>query len=243
MAERRSKTKGFEQLQRFAQRARLVQTVRELVAAVMDCTAVSVGAAVSGCLLRTATSSEIDQAGAPDALALRYAEFVEGSVDPVHAALVERHVAVRSNDLFDEVTWTRHPFCRGVEAAFGLEAYMAAELVDDKGSRGVVGVARKSGHPPFSVRDAQWLQTICLHASVALVRLALGQRIVVPLASLTAKQRELVRLVANGLTNDQIALACGVSRHAVKKGLAQLFAKTDVASRAELVARVQLPEP
>jgi DNA-binding CsgD family transcriptional regulator len=209
----------------------------------MDCTVVAVGAAVSGCFLQTATSLEIDQTGAPDALALRYADFIEVAVDPVHAALVERHVAVRSNDLFADDAWTRHPFCRDVEAAFGLEAYMAAELVDDKGPRGVVGVARKAGAPPFSALDAQWLQTICLHASVALARLALGQRIVVPLSSLTPKQRELVRLVANGLTNDQIALACGVTRHAVKKGLAQLFAKADVASRAELVACVQLPEP
>jgi DNA-binding CsgD family transcriptional regulator len=233
---------GSEPLQKFAQRARIVRTTLDLVGAVMDCAATTVGAAVSGCFLQTAASLEIRQTGASDALAQRHAAFIVTSVDPIHAALAERHIAVRSNDLFDHEEWTRHPFHRDVEAAFDLDAYMAAEIIDDKGPRGVIGVARKTGCPPFSVLDAQRLQAICLHASIALTRLGLNSegRAAV---TLTSKQRELVRLVANGFTNDQIARACGVSSHAIKKSLERLYTKADVASRAELVARIQLWEP
>jgi DNA-binding CsgD family transcriptional regulator len=229
-----------EVLYQFARHARQTRSVRDVVGAVMDCAPGIVGAAVVGCYRRTAAAFEIDHTGCVDALAGRYAEFTASSVDPIHAALVERHVAVRSNDLFEPDDWRRHPFCRSVEAEFGLEAYMAAELVDSTGVCGVVGVARMAGSLPFSVLDAQRLQAICLHVSVALTRIAVGDgaRVDFPL---TDKQRELVQLVANGLTNEQIARVLGKTSHAVKRSLERLFAKTSVASRAELVARVLTP--
>lgn len=231
-----------DELQKFTRSARHAHTVCDLVNVVMDCAASVVGASVVGVYLHTATGREICQIGASDALASRYAAFVATSVDPIHAALAKHHIAVRSNDLFDHDAWICHPFCREVEAAFGLDAYMAAEIVDDRAPGGVIGVFRKGGAPPFSAVDAQRLQAICLHASMALGRFGrdpVGRRAV----ALTPKQRELVRLVANGLTNQQIARACGVSSHAVKKSLERLFAKTHVASRTELVASAQLTEP
>ena len=42
--------------------------------------------------------------------------------------------------------------------------------------------------------------------------------------------------IPNGLTNDQIGQACGITKHAVKKALERLFARMNVSSRAELVA-------
>ena len=43
------------------------------------------------------------------------------------------------------------------------------------------------------------------------------------------------------LTNDQIARACGVTVHAVKKSLERLFARFLVSSRAELIATLGVP--
>ena len=54
--------------------------------------------------------------------------------------------------------------------------------------------------------------------------------------ALSPRQQQLVQLVANGLTNDQIGRACGITTHAVKKALERLFARIDVSSRAELIA-------
>jgi DNA-binding CsgD family transcriptional regulator len=226
-------------LGQFAHRARVAKTTRDLVGAVMDAAATMVNATVSGCYLQTATSLEINQAGASDALVLRYTAFTATSVDPVHAALVERHVAVRSDDLFDRDAWMRHRFYREVAAAFGLDAYMAAQVLDGNGPRGVIGLARKAGCASFSTLDAQRLQVICLHASIALTRLSMEpeDRITVVL---TRKQQDLVRFVANGYTNEQIANACNVTSHAIKKSLERLYVKTGVSSRAELVARIQV---
>jgi DNA-binding CsgD family transcriptional regulator len=102
-------------------------------------------------------------------------------------------------------------------APFGLEAYMAGELVDAYAPRGAIGVVRPYGFNAFSLDDAQRLHTICLHASVALTRLTQHRRTVTLTATLPPKQQQLVQLVANGLTNDQIGQACGITKHAVKK--------------------------
>ena len=113
---------------------------------------------------------------------------------------------------------------------------MAGELVDAYAPRGAIGVVRPYGCAAFSLGDAQRLQTICLHASVAFTRLMQGER-AIPLADiLSPRQQQMVQLVANGLTNEQIARACGITTHAVKKALERLFVRMNVSSRAELIA-------
>lgn len=113
---------------------------------------------------------------------------------------------------------------------------MAGELVDACAPRGAIGVVRPYGCNAFSVDDVQRLHTICLHASVAFTRLTQRKRMLAPTDTLSPRQQQLVQLVANGLTNDQIGQACGITKHAVKKALERLFVRMNVSSRAELVA-------
>jgi DNA-binding CsgD family transcriptional regulator len=54
--------------------------------------------------------------------------------------------------------------------------------------------------------------------------------------SLTPTEREVVRLVADGLSNPDIADRLFISRATVKTHLAHVFTKLDVISRAPLVA-------
>ena len=58
-----------------------------------------------------------------------------------------------------------------------------------------------------------------------------------PERRLTDRQREVVRLVAEGLSNKQIGDRMGISDNGVKRHLTSLFAKYGVASRAALVHR------
>ena len=53
--------------------------------------------------------------------------------------------------------------------------------------------------------------------------------------ALTARQRRVLRGVFEGLTNKQIAAAVGVTEPAIKATLQQLFRKTRVRTRAQLV--------
>lgn len=56
--------------------------------------------------------------------------------------------------------------------------------------------------------------------------------------ALTGRQRELMRLVADGLTNAEIAAALHVSPHTVRTHLTNIFERLGVSTRAAAVARV-----
>jgi DNA-binding NarL/FixJ family response regulator len=54
---------------------------------------------------------------------------------------------------------------------------------------------------------------------------------------LTAREMEVLQLMAQGLANKQIALSLGISEHTVKFHLSSLYAKLGVSSRTEAVKR------
>lgn len=56
-------------------------------------------------------------------------------------------------------------------------------------------------------------------------------------APLTAREKEVLQHMAEGLANKQIALELGISEHTVKFHLSALYAKFGVASRTEAVKR------
>ena len=57
-------------------------------------------------------------------------------------------------------------------------------------------------------------------------------------ASLTQAKQAVAGLVADGLTNPQIGAPRSISRRTVQTHLAHIFAKLDIASRAQLAAQV-----
>jgi DNA-binding NarL/FixJ family response regulator len=59
------------------------------------------------------------------------------------------------------------------------------------------------------------------------------------LASLTAREREIVSLVGEGLRNDEIARRLGITPKTVKNQLTSVFEKLGVSSRLELVVSYQ----
>lgn len=56
------------------------------------------------------------------------------------------------------------------------------------------------------------------------------------LASLTARERDVTALIAEGCTNDQVALRLCISRSTVKTHLQSIYAKACVPNRTALVA-------
>jgi len=54
---------------------------------------------------------------------------------------------------------------------------------------------------------------------------------------LTAREKEVIQLMAQGLANKQIALALNISEHTVKFHLSSLYAKLGISSRTEAVKR------
>jgi DNA-binding CsgD family transcriptional regulator len=60
-----------------------------------------------------------------------------------------------------------------------------------------------------------------------------------PGSNLTPREREVARLVAQGLNNDEIAAILGVSPHTVRTHVASSCARLGVKTRARLAARVR----
>ena len=59
----------------------------------------------------------------------------------------------------------------------------------------------------------------------------------IPVESLTSREREVLALVADGLSNREIANALEISEHTVKFHLASIFGKLGASSRTEAVRR------
>jgi DNA-binding NarL/FixJ family response regulator len=58
-----------------------------------------------------------------------------------------------------------------------------------------------------------------------------------PSEPLTAREKEVLQLMAEGLANKQIALSLGISEHTVKFHLSSLYAKLNVSSRTEAIRK------
>ena len=65
---------------------------------------------------------------------------------------------------------------------------------------------------------------------------ATAARAIAPPEALSAREAQILALLAEGLVNKQIAARLGISRHTVKTHLAALFHKLGVSTRAEAVA-------
>jgi DNA-binding CsgD family transcriptional regulator len=109
--------------------------------------------------------------------------------------------------------------------------------------QGLLMLGRESG-TPFSGEDLARMRGICPALALASASYDKGQPMpetsgVVPAGlKLTPRENEIGRYLTLGYTNREIALALDTSPNTVRNQLASLFRKTEVSTRAELVARL-----
>jgi PAS domain S-box-containing protein len=148
---------------------------------------------------------------------------------------VERAVAERSSFTFE------YRAIRGDGRVRTLRS-RGDVVVDDAGQPiRLVGIAQ-------DITDAKLTQEALQHASADLERRAtelqqLALRTatepqVTPRAPLTPRQQEILRLIAQGLTNPAIAERLVIAEGTVKWHVKQILAKTGSSNRAEAIARV-----
>lgn len=107
-----------------------------------------------------------------------------------------------------------------------IEAGVAGYLLKDEAPERIVAAVRATA------RGEAWFSpSIAAH----LAAWARGERraSASPLAGLTGREREILRLVAAGKANKEIAVALKLSEKTVEKHLTDLFAKLGVTSRVE----------
>lgn len=98
----------------------------------------------------------------------------------------------------------------------------------------VLGMVRVAAEHPLPAGTGDRLAALCADVSVRLAHLGFHDHGGLGPLRLTARQREVARLLSRGLTNAGIADALGVTEHAVKRHLKVMMADLDLANRAEL---------
>ena len=116
----------------------------------------------------------------------------------------------------------------------GIWHDLLVNLPSGRGLTQILVLHRDKGDVPFSERDRLLLTLLRPHVIELRDRVE-AQRRDVP--SLTPRQTELLSRVARGDTNRQAARDLGVSEGTVRKHLEKIYARLDVHSRTEALAR------
>jgi DNA-binding CsgD family transcriptional regulator len=110
---------------------------------------------------------------------------------------------------------------------------------------GAVGCTRDQSMPAFDTQNLADLSGICLHLSIwaATTRSRSVSEEKSSLQScrqelLTARELQIVELVALGRTNAEIGTELWITENSVKQALKRMFRKLEVSSRAEMVAQI-----
>ena len=193
----------------------------------------------------------------------RYADYPAGALDPATQPVFAAHVHEHPLINYYRVTGSGEPvmisdfltqqrFHRlGLYAEFfrdiPVEHQVAISLPGP--DQEVIGVAMSRARHDFSDEDRALLSVLRAPLIAALLRARrrrqAGQVFTAPACSgpadLTEREIQILRLVADGLTNASIAHALEVSPRTVAKHLEHIYRKFGVSSRAAAVSRMTMP--
>ena len=144
----------------------------------------------------------------------------------------DRSVTLRS-DFLSTREWKQTPMYVDFFRADGISFELMCPL-PTVGGRSKRVLFFRSGSYDFTEQDRFALALLRPHLVEMVGRRSLGD----PATSLTTRQRELMRLVADGFTNAEIAATLHLSPHTVRTHLENIFDRLGVSTRAAAVARV-----
>jgi DNA-binding CsgD family transcriptional regulator len=143
--------------------------------------------------------------------------------------------ALRMSDFLTPAGRRRNPWYREVMRPSGIEHELKVWLSAPEGVYRGFFFVRGPEHQDFSERDRSLLELLRPHLGHIRARWEIQRR---PPA-LTNREAEVVELVAQGLTNKEIASRLFVSPTTVRTHLENVFAKLDVHTRTAAVARAR----
>lgn len=163
--------------------------------------------------------------------------------NPVLRYVVQHHTVVHDEIILPPGVW--RTLCPRADHGH----VMAGPVVSAGQLIGGVTVTRHRNDPKFNTENLTDLSALSLHLSTRLSTLRAQCAITVPSTSinankqvidhrLTSREMEIVALVAQGLTNKAIGETLWITENSVKQALKRIFRKIQVASRAEMVAKL-----
>jgi DNA-binding CsgD family transcriptional regulator len=160
-------------------------------------------------------------------------------LNPVARYLTERHAPVHEGLVTSPKVWKI--ICPRPDHWH----VMAGPIVVSGQLVGAVGCTRDRSMPAFDTQNLADLSGICLHLSIWAAttrsRNVSDGKSSSPsgkIKLLTARELQIVELVALGRTNAEIGTELWITENSVKQALKRMFRKLEVSSRAEMVARL-----
>lgn len=204
----------------------------------MDCAGELVGATAWGFDLLDSQLQviESDLRGLPDTFRDCYRQ-IGRKADRISQAMIQHQIPVHTLSVQSLRAWHQSELYQAVFRPYQMEHGMTAPIIGNGRVAGGIYFMRKQGLPAFNDRDLIQISALCQHLSVRLsaVRFAIAPA---ALNQLTPREVDVVELVAQGLSNREIALKLHISRDAVKQVLKRIFQKLGVSARAEMVAKL-----
>jgi DNA-binding CsgD family transcriptional regulator len=155
--------------------------------------------------------------------------------NPIGQYVVERHSPAHEQLILTPEDW-KHLCPR-----HDHEHVMTGPIICDGRLIGTLNFARDRGNPPFNASNLADLSALCIHLSAKLATLRTTPKTFPPSSThpLTPRELQIAELVAQGLTNAEIAQRLWITQNSVKQALKRMFRKLGVSARAEMVARLQ----
>jgi DNA-binding CsgD family transcriptional regulator len=158
---------------------------------------------------------------------------------------------VRMSDVIGRVRWHEHPVYREYFKPYDIESVVDLGLGTGRDWYRSVVLMRERDDSDYSERDRAVMESLRPHLRAREARAAMRQALAgAPLAltrrsgvaepQLTARELEIVSLVAEGKTNPEIAAMLWVTPATVKKHLENIYVKLGVGSRAAAASRVHV---
>ncbi len=154
--------------------------------------------------------------------------------NPILRYLMEHHAPVHEEIILPEGQW------RTICPRFDHGHVMAGPIVNDGILVGGLGVTRDRNSPPFNNQDIADMSALSLHLSILYVKIQ-SKSIKFTASSsniITPREKQIAELVAQGLTNAQIAKTIWITENSVKQALKRMFRKLNVSSRAEMIGKL-----
>jgi DNA-binding CsgD family transcriptional regulator len=163
-------------------------------------------------------------------------------IDWMSQRMVRELIPIHNLSIHTSLIWQHSDLYQYLCRPYDMVHAMVAPLIGNSGLIGGIFFMRSSNFPAFCDRDLIHLSPLCQHLSVRLATLRLP---IIAANSdlancLTRREAEIVELVAQGLSNREIALKLGISRDGVKQALKRMFRKLDVPARAAMIAKLKI---
>ncbi|MBE9028688.1 GAF domain-containing protein [filamentous cyanobacterium LEGE 11480] len=180
-----------------------------------------------------------DTVGVSDHFIERY-QKIGKQVDPVMQYVMDYHAHAHEEIVLPAGTWKQSPLYDRCCSEYDHAHIMTGPIVGQGELIGSIHFARGDNTPAFNQQDLSKLSAVCQHVSAKLASLQQQTSSNPHIGKLTARERQIANLVAQGKTNAEIGTELWITQNSVKQALKRMFRKLEVASRTEMVAKLGL---